>query len=258
MKMIDTHTHLYVEAFDEDRDEVISEALAKGIHEFYLPAIDSQYTERMLALEKLYPDHIRLMMGLHPTHVNENVEEELAHVKDQLAKHHYYAVGEIGIDLYWDKTHLREQQYAFDQQIKWAKEHHLPIVIHCRDAFEEVFDVLEQNKGEGLSGIFHCFTGTKTDAERAMNYNLKLGIGGVVTFKNGKIDQFLHEIPLSEIVLETDAPYLAPVPYRGKRNQSDYLTLIARKVSEVYKKPIEYIAEHTTKNALNVFMKNNC
>ena len=258
MKMIDTHTHLYVEAFDEDRDEVISEALAKGIHEFYLPAIDSQYTERMLALEKLYPDHIRLMTGLHPTHVNENVEEELAHVKDQLAKHHYYAVGEIGIDLYWDKTHLREQQYAFDQQIKWAKEHRLPIVIHCRDAFEEVFDVLEQNKGEGLFGIFHCFTGTKADAERAMNYNLKLGIGGVVTFKNGKIDQFLHEIPLSEIVLETDAPYLAPVPYRGKRNQSDYLTLIARKVSEVYKKPIEYIAEHTTKNALNVFMKNNC
>lgn len=258
MKMIDTHTHLYVEAFDEDRHKVISEALAKGIYEFYLPAIDSQYTERMLALEKLYPDHIRLMMGLHPTHVNENVKEELAHVKDQLAKHHYYAVGEIGIDLYWDKTHLREQQYAFDQQIKWAKEHHLPIVIHCRDAFEEVFDVLEQNKGEGLSGIFHCFTGTKTDAERAMNYNLKLGIGGVVTFKNGKIDQFLHEIPLSEIVLETDAPYLAPVPYRGKRNQSDYLTLIARKVSEVYKKPIEYIAEHTTKNALNVFMKNNC
>ena len=258
MKMIDTHTHLYVEAFDEDRHKVISEALAKGIHEFYLPAIDSQYTERMLALEKLYPDHIRLMTGLHPTHVNENIEEELAHVKGQLAKHHYYAVGEIGIDLYWDKTHLSEQQYAFDQQIKWAKEHRLPIVIHCRDAFEEVFDVLEQNKGEGLYGIFHCFTGTKTDAERAMNYNLKLGIGGVVTFKNGKIDQFLHEIPLSEIVLETDAPYLAPVPYRGKRNQSDYLTLIARKVSEVYKKPIEYIAEHTTKNALNVFMKNNC
>ena len=258
MKMIDTHTHLYVEAFDEDRDEVISEALAKGIHEFYLPAIDSQYTERMLALEKLYPDHIRLMTGLHPTHVNENVEEELSHVKGQLAKHLYYAVGEIGIDLYWDKSYLSEQQFAFDQQIKWAKEHRLPIVIHCRDAFEEVFDVLEQNKGEGLFGIFHCFTGTKADAERAMNYNLKLGIGGVVTFKNGKIDQFLHEIPLSEIVLETDAPYLAPVPYRGKRNQSDYLTLIARKVSEVYKKPIEYIAEHTTKNALNVFMKNNC
>ena len=258
MKMIDTHTHLYVEAFDEDRDEVISEALAKGIHEFYLPAIDSQYTERMLALEKLYPDHIRLMTGLHPTHVNENVEEELSHVKGQLAKHLYYAVGEIGIDLYWDKSYLSEQQFAFDQQIKWAKEHRLPIVIHCRDAFEEVFDVLEQNKGEGLFGIFHCFTGTKADAERAMNYNLKLGIGGVVTFKNGKIDHFLHEIPLSEIVLETDAPYLAPVPYRGKRNQSDYLTLIARKVSEVYKKPIEYIAEHTTKNALNVFMKNNC
>ena len=249
MKMIDTHTHLYVEAFDEDRHKVISEALAKGIHEFYLPAIDSQYTERMLALEKLYPDYIRLMMGLHPTHVNENVEEELAHVKDQLAKHHYYAVGEIGIDLYWDKTHLREQQYAFDQQIKWAKEHHLPIVIHCRDAFEEVFDVLEQNKGEGLSGIFHCFTGTKNDAERAMNYNLKLGIGGVVTFKNGKIDQFLHEIPLSEIVLETDAPYLAPVPYRGKRNQSDYLTLIARKVSECIKNRLN-ILQNTRRKML--------
>lgn len=257
MKMIDTHTHLYVEAFDEDREAAIAAAMAEGVTNFYLPAIDSQYTQRMLELEKAYPENIHLMMGLHPTHVKENVAEELAHVEEQLAQHRYYAVGEIGIDLYWDKTYLKQQQQAFDQQIKWAKARKLPIVIHCRDAFEEVFDVLEQNKGEDLHGIFHCFTGTKTDAERALGYNLKLGIGGVVTFKNGKIDQFLQDIPLSEIVLETDAPYLAPVPHRGKRNQSAYLTLIAKKLAEVYGKTLEEIAEQTTKNANSVFLSNN-
>ena len=251
--MIDTHTHLYVEDFDEDRDEVIQRAIERGVKEFYLPAIDSTYTARMLALEKAYPDSVRLMMGLHPTHVKENVEEELAHVQNGLAHHPYCAVGEIGIDLYWDKTFLAAQQMAFDTQIKWAKERALPIVIHCRDAFEEVFEVLESNKGDGLHGIFHCFTGTESDAEKAINYNLKLGIGGVVTFKNGKIDQFLHRLPLSSLVLETDAPYLSPSPYRGKRNESAYLPLVASKLSALYQLPVAAIVDQTTANAQAVF-----
>ena len=253
MKMIDTHTHLYVEEFDQDRAAVIERARAAGVETFYLPAIDSAYTERMLTLEQAYPYNIRLMMGLHPTHVKENAAEELAHVKEMLDKHSFYAVGEIGIDLYWDKTFLKEQQAAFDQQIKWAKERKLPIVIHCRDAFDEVFEVLEANKGEDLFGIFHCFTGTFEQAKRAIGYNLKLGIGGVVTFKNGKIDQFLAQLPLTSIVLETDAPYLAPAPYRGKRNESAYLSLVAKKLSAIYSLPVEEIVNQTTQNALAVF-----
>ena len=189
MKLIDTHTHLYVEAFDEDRDQVIEKAIAVGVERFYLPAIDSTYTARMLDLEKKYPDQIRLMMGLHPTHVKENYKEELLHVEQFLAKRNFAAVGEIGIDLYWDQSLLKQQQEAFNIQILWAKEKELPIVIHCRDAFDEVFEVLEGHKGDDLTGIFHCFTGTKEQAEKAIGLNLKLGIGGVLTFKNGKIDQ---------------------------------------------------------------------
>lgn len=253
MKMIDTHTHLYVEAFDEDREEVIERAIAKGVGEFYLPAIDSAYTQRMLDLEKAYPDHICLMIGLHPTHVKENVEEELEHVEQMIDQHPYVAVGEIGIDLYWDKRTLAAQQKAFDQQIKWAKERKLPIVIHCRDAFEEVFAILEENKGDDLFGIFHCFTGTIEDAKRAISYNLKLGIGGVATFKNGKIDQFLAQLPLSSLVVETDAPYLAPVPYRGKRNESAYLPLVVSRLSDIYALPEEQIVAATTQAANEVF-----
>lgn len=251
--MIDTHTHLYVEDFDDDRDEVIQRAIENGVKQFYLPAIDSAYTEKMLILEKAYPDYVKLMMGLHPTHVKANVKEELAHVKSELDRHNYCAVGEIGIDLYWDKSFLADQKMAFDTQIKWAKEKKLPIVIHCREAFEEVFEVLENNKGEDLYGVFHCFTGTESDAERAISYNLKLGIGGVVTFKNGKIDKFLHRIPLSSLVLETDAPYLAPTPHRGKRNESAYLSLIVNKLSDIYQLPESTIASVTTKNAQAVF-----
>lgn len=253
MKMIDTHTHLYVEAFDDDRDEVIQRAIAIGVDKFYLPAIDSAYTQRMLDLEKAYPAHIRLMMGLHPTHVKENVAEELKHVERMLDQHPYTAVGEIGIDLYWDKSTLAEQQKAFDQQIKWAQERELPIVIHCRDAFEEVFEILEANKGEDLFGIFHCFTGTLEDAQRAISYNLKLGIGGVATFKNGKIDQFLAQLPLSSLVLETDAPYLAPVPHRGKRNESAYISLVVNRLSKIYALPEEEIIKATSIAAKEVF-----
>ena len=253
MKLIDTHTHLYVEAFDEDRDQVIEKAIAVGVERFYLPAIDSTYTARMLDLEKKYPDQIRLMMGLHPTHVKENYKEELLHVEQFLAKRNFAAVGEIGIDLYWDQSLLKQQQEAFNIQILWAKEKELPIVIHCRDAFEEVFEVLEGHKGDDLTGIFHCFTGTKEQAEKAIGLNLKLGIGGVLTFKNGKIDQFLDQISTDHIVLETDAPYLAPAPFRGKRNQSEYLVYILRKLSEIHHRTEEELATITTQNALDVF-----
>ena len=253
MRLIDTHTHLYLEAFDVDRDEIIQKALETGVTRFYLPSIDSSYTDRMLALEKQYPENIRLMIGLHPTHVKNNYKHELNHVKKYLNKHTFAAMGEIGIDLYWDQSFLSQQKEAFDLQIIWAKENGLPIVIHCRNAFDEVFEVLEGHKGEGLSGIFHCFTGTKEQAQRAIGFNLKLGIGGVVTFKNGKIDQYLDQISIDNIVLETDAPYLAPDPFRGERNQSSYLVFILRKLSEIHQISEEEIALLTTQNAYDVF-----
>lgn len=253
MQLIDTHTHLYSETFDEDRDAMIQRALACGVTDFFIPAIDSTYTERMFALEKKYPNHMHLMTGVHPTHVKENYKEELNHVASLLKQRSFCALGEIGIDLYWDKSFLKEQQEAFDLQIQWAKEHKLPFVIHCRDAFDEVFEVLDAHDSKDLRGIFHCFTGTLDQAKQALSYNLKLGIGGVVTFKNGKIDQFLNQIPLSEIVLETDAPYLAPVPFRGKRNESFYIQEVASKVAEVYNLPFAEIASITSKNALAIF-----
>lgn len=253
MIITDTHTHLYSEAFDEDRDEMIQKALGKGVERFFVPAIDSTYTERMIQLESQYPEHVFLMSGLHPTHVKENYEEELAHVTSLLEERKFYAVGEIGIDLYWDKTFLKQQQDAFKRQIQLAKKHQLPIVIHCRDAFDEVFEVLESEKGEGLRGIFHCFTGTLEQAKKALSYNMKLGIGGVVTFKNGKIDKFLNEIPLEHIVLETDAPYLAPTPFRGKRNESSYVVNVLEKLVDIYGLPEAEIAKITTENSKHVF-----
>ena len=253
MILTDTHTHLYSEAFDEDRDAMIQRALDAGIERFFIPAIDSTYTQAMLELEKAYPKNVFLMTGLHPTHVKENYKEELKHIEELLARRSFYAIGEIGIDLYWDKTFLKQQQEAFKYQIQLAKKYKLPIVIHCRDAFDEVFEVLEIEKGEDLFGIFHCFTGTLEQAKRAISYNMKLGIGGVVTFKNGKIDTFLNEIPLTEIVLETDAPYLAPTPYRGKRNESLYLTEVAGKLVDIYNTSLKEIVTITTNNSKEVF-----
>lgn len=253
MIITDTHTHLYSEAFDEDRDEMMTRALQNGVKRFFVPAIDSTYTERMFQLEKSYPDEVFLMSGLHPTHVKENYKEEIAHVEALLAERKFYAVGEIGIDLYWDKTFLTAQQEAFQYQIQLAKKYKLPIVIHCRDAFDEVFEVLEKEKDESLFGIFHCFTGTKEHAEKALSYNMKLGIGGVVTFKNGKIDKFLHEIPLQNIVLETDAPYLAPTPFRGKRNESSYVMNVLEKVASIYDLSEEEVAKITTENSKTIF-----
>lgn len=251
--LIDTHTHLYSDAFNEDRDAMMQRAFDKGIHHFYLPAIDAAHTQSMHDLKNAYPNNIHLMMGLHPTSVKENYKEELAHIINQFEEYNFVAVGEIGIDLYWDKSTLGIQQDAFKRQIALAKKYKLPIVIHCRDAFDQVFEVLESERSEDLFGIFHCFTGTIEQAHQAISLNMKLGIGGVVTFKNGKIDQFLNQIPLEHIVLETDSPYLAPVPFRGKRNESSYLSLICAKVAEVYNIPEAEVAAQTTKNAFNVF-----
>ncbi|UMB52764.1 TatD family hydrolase [Lutibacter sp. A64] len=253
MIITDTHTHLYSEQFNEDKNEMIQRALDANVSRFFIPAIDSTYLPAMLDLEKSFPKNMFLMMGLHPTHVKENVEEELAFVKKWLDKRTFYAVGEIGIDLFWDKTFLKEQQYAFKQQIKWAKEKKLPIVIHCRDAFNEVFEVLEEVNDANLFGIFHCFTGTLEQAKKAISYNMKLGIGGVVTFKNGKIDQFLNEIAIEHIVLETDAPYLAPTPFRGKRNESSYITKVLDKLVDIYGLTPQEIAEITTQNSKDIF-----
>lgn len=253
MIITDTHTHLYSEAFDEDRDKVIQNAIDQGIERFFIPSIDSSYTKSMLDLEMQYPKNMFLMMGLHPTHVKENYREELKHVELMLSKRHFYAIGEIGIDLYWDKTYLNEQQEAFKFQIHLAKKYGLPIIIHCRDSFNEIFEVLEEEKAEDLFGIFHCFTGTEEQAKRALSFNMKLGIGGVVTFKNGKIDTFLDKIDLNHIVLETDSPYLAPVPYRGKRNESVYLLQVIKKLSLIYGLDEKVIANITTQNSKEVF-----
>jgi TatD DNase family protein len=252
--LIDTHTHLYSEEFKEDLVQVIDRAKAVGVEKFFLPAIDSSHTKTMLAAQKKYPSEVFLMAGLHPTYVNpETVTEELNHVKQNLDLLNVIAVGEIGIDLYWEKKHLKEQQEAFKIQIQWAKEYDLPIVIHCRDSFDEIFEVLEEAKGDKLRGIFHCFTGDKAQANKAIDYGMRLGIGGVVTFKNGKIDQFLNQIDLKDIVLETDSPYLAPVPFRGKRNESSYLVPIVEKLSSIYNISAEEISSITSKNARDVF-----
>lgn len=254
MILIDTHTHLYSEEFEDDRTEMMQRALNAGVKHFFVPAIDSSYFNGMQQIQQQFPQNVHLMMGLHPCYVkSETFEQELAFVKQELSKGTYAAVGEIGVDMYWDKSTLSIQQQAFQTQIQWAKQLGLPINIHCRDAFNEVFEVLEQEKSDELFGIFHCFTGDFNQAQRALNLNMKLGIGGVSTFKNGKIDQFLNEISLENIVLETDAPYLAPVPYRGKRNESSYVALIATKLAAIYNLSVQEIAEQTTKNALNIF-----
>jgi TatD DNase family protein len=253
MIITDTHTHLYSEAFDADRKAMIQRAIDSGVSRFFIPAIDSSYTQAMYSLEENFPDNLYLMMGLHPTSVKANYKEELAHVEQQFNKRNFYAVGEIGIDLYWDKSTLDIQIEAFKYQIRLAKRLKLPIIIHCREAFDEIFDVLEDEMDDDLFGIFHCFTGTLHQAKQAISYNMKLGIGGVVTFKNGGIDQFINQIDLKHIVLETDSPYLAPKPYRGKRNESSYLIKVLEKLADLYNKDKNEIAKITTENSKIIF-----
>lgn len=253
MILTDTHTHLYAEQFDEDRDQMMKRAFEQGVKRFFVPAIDSSYYQRMFELEKKYSNQVFLMAGLHPTHVGENYRDELQVVEKMLASHKFFAIGEIGIDLYWDKSFLDQQLEAFKIQIEWAKIRNMPIVIHCRDAFDEIFSVMDEMNDDNLNGIFHCFTGNEDQANRILNYGFKLGIGGVVTFKNGGLDKFLSRIDLAHLVLETDAPYLAPTPFRGKRNESSYLSQVLSKLTEIYQLSAVEIAEITTQNSKDVF-----
>ena len=253
MKIIDTHTHLYLDQFNQDIDKVISKAKENGVSKFIFPAIDSSHFENMHKLKSRYPENIYLMTGLHPTDVKENYKEELDFITKTLKNHNYVAIGEIGIDLYWDKSFLKQQQEAFRFQIKLAIKNDLPIVIHCREAFDEIFEILNEENCETLRGVFHCFTGDLDQAKKAISLGFLLGIGGVVTFKNGGIDKFLNQIDLKHIVLETDSPYLAPVPFRGKRNESSYIIYVLEKLSELYKIPKEEIALVTTNNAKKMF-----
>jgi TatD DNase family protein len=253
MQIIDTHTHLYLNQFKDDVDLVIERAKNAGIDKFIFPAIDSSHFKDMHELRNRYPENIYLMSGLHPVSVKDNYKEELNLVLKSLETHNYVGIGEIGIDLYWDKTFLKQQQEAFEFQIRLAISNNLPIVIHCRDGFDEIFEILNAEKCSKMRGIFHCFTGTLVQANRAINLGFNLGIGGVVTFKNGGIDKFLNKIDIKNIVLETDAPYLSPVPHRGKRNESFYVTYILKKISELYGLNEQEIAKITSKNALEIF-----
>ena len=251
--MIDTHTHLYLEQFRDDIDDVISRAKAVGVEKFYLPSINSKYNKSMHDLEKKYPDDIFCMIGLHPCYVDDNFDLEIDFVKKQIEKHDYKAIGEIGIDLFHEKKYFEQQVIAFEEQIKLAIDYDLPIVIHSRDSFDEIFEVLEKFKCEKLRGIFHCFTGNIDQAHQIIDLNFHLGIGGVLTFKNGKISEFLNEIPINKIVLETDSPYLAPSPHRGSRNESSYLKIIADKLAKVYNLEIDEICKITQQNSIEVF-----
>ena len=253
MRIIDTHTHLYLNQYKEDVDKVIERAVKKGVDRFIFPAIDSSHLEEMHDLKKRYPENIYLMSGLHPVSVKENYKEELEIVFKSLSAHKYVAIGEIGIDLYWDKTFLKEQQEAFEIQIRLAVSNDLPIVIHCREGFNEIFEILDAEKCPKLRGVFHCFTGTLQQAQRAIDLGFLLGVGGVVTFKNGGIDKFINQIDIQNIVLETDAPYLSPAPFRGKRNESSYITYVLNKLSGLYEISEIEIADITTKNAIKIF-----
>ncbi len=254
MILTDTHTHLYSSQFDEDRDEMLERAFEKGVERIFLPGIDSESIENMLELEKKYPNNCFAMMGLHPCSVKENYQEELAIVEGWLGKRDFCAIGEIGIDLYWDKSTLGIQQNAFRTQINWAKEKNLPFVIHCRDAFDEIFEIMDELNDDNMRGIFHCFTGSLEQAQHIINYSgFKLGIGGVVTFKNAGLDKVVEQVDIKHLVLETDSPYLAPTPYRGKRNESSYLYNIADRVSDLHQMSIEKVAEITTANSKEVF-----
>ena len=254
MNLIDTHTHLFAEQFDEDRHEVVQEAIKAGVSKMLLPNIDLDSIEAMHQLEKDFPKICFAMMGLHPCSVNKNWEEELAVIKKHLFNRKYCAVGEIGMDLYWDKTTLPFQQKAFAQQLEWAKELKIPVAIHVRDAFDETFEIVDQLNDENLTGVFHCFTGNSEQAQHIINYGgFKLGIGGVLTFKNSGVDKVVAEIDIEHLILETDSPYLAPHPNRGKRNETSYITYVASKLAEVKGISIEQVADITTKNAEELF-----
>lgn len=253
MNLIDTHTHLFSSQFDEDRNTVVQKAIDNGVSKMLLPNINSDTIEAMHQLCQDFPQHCYPMMGLHPCDVKDNYLQELEMVKAHLDKGKYVAVGEIGIDLYWDKSTLEIQKKAFRQQLIWAKEFNLPVAIHIRESFDEIFEVIEEVNDQNLIGVFHCFTGTKEQGQRAIDMGFMLGIGGVVTFKNSGLDQTLKGLPLEKLLLETDSPYLAPTPYRGQRNESAYVPLMAQKLAEIYEVDIVEVARITTQNAKSLF-----
>lgn len=253
MILTDTHTHLYLDHFDDDRHEVVLRAIDAGVKYMLLPNIDSKTIRPMMELCESFPKNIFPMMGLHPTDVKENFREELLFVEQQLETGNFYAVGEIGIDLYWDKTFLEAQQIALREQIRMAKAFHLPIVLHVRDSFNEVFEIIEDTIDDDLSGVFHCFTGNKQQADRIIEWGFKLGIGGVLTYKNSGLDNVIKDISTEHLMLETDAPFLSPKPFRGKRNESAYTKIVAQKLAEIKNLSLDEIAEITTGNAKKLF-----
>lgn len=253
MKFVDTHAHIYADDFKEDLSEVMERSLEAGVDKIYMPNIDHTSIDAMLEVEHKYPQHCIATMGLHPCHVGKDFEKELYIVEDWLNKRKFVAVAEIGVDLYWDKTYREQQLVAFRQQIEWAKQFEIPIVIHSRNAFEETMEIVEELNDEKLTGIFHCFTGTAEEAKRILETGFYIGLGGVSTFKNAKMDQVIPDIDLEKIVLETDSPYLAPVPKRGKRNEPAFIPHIAQRIADYKQMPLEKVAEITTANAARIY-----
>lgn len=251
--MIDTHAHIYTSEFDNDRDAVVERALAQGIERILLPNIDLESIEPMLATEAQYPHICRSMMGLHPCNIDSDYENTLQTIYSYFTQHNFIAVGEIGIDLYWDKTFQAEQEHAFVTQLNWAKEKDLPVVIHTRDSMAQTLQLLEQQQDGSLRGILHCFGGSVAEAQTINELGFYLGLGGVSTFKNGGMDKVIPHLDMNYVVLETDCPYLAPVPYRGKRNEPAYTHLVAQRVAELRDISIEEVDKITTANATRLF-----
>jgi TatD DNase family protein len=252
--MIDTHSHIYSEEFDNDLDEVILRAKKAGVTHIILPNVDTNTIERLHRTAETYTGFCHAAMGLHPTSVNENYKESLAEIETQLTQHSYCAIGEIGIDLYWDKTFLKEQVFVFEQQIEWSIKYQLPIIVHMRDSYNEVIECLKKYKDQAIFGIFHSFTGNVEQAKEILAIgNFKLGINGIVTFKNSGLDKTVSQLKLEDLVIETDSPYLTPTPFRGKRNETGYIALVVQKLAEIYTVSTEEIDTITTNNAKKIF-----
>jgi len=251
--LVDTHSHMYSEEFSADLAEVMQRAVKEGVSKIYLPAIDSNSASSMLQLETSYPDHCIAMMGLHPCYVKENYLEELEFVKSWLSKRKFAAIGEIGLDYYWDRNFDNQQKEAFEVQIDWALDYNLPIVIHSRDSMDNTIEIVRSKQNGPLRGIFHCFSGTYEQAIKIIDLGFLLGIGGVLTYKKSGLAEIVEKLPLDAMVLETDSPYLTPVPFRGKRNESSYLKYIATKLAEIKRLPLEEISRITTANAEKIF-----
>lgn len=252
--MIETHAHLYAKKFDEDRAEMMDRAAQAGVEKFYMPNIDHESIEPMMEVEEKYSNTLATM-GVHPCSVEKHFEKQLYEVEDWLNKRRFVAVGEIGLDFYWDKSLMKEQKEALKIQINLARQHQIPIILHCRDSFQETYEIVKELKDDNLTGVFHCFTGNADEAQKVIDLGFYLGIGGVVTFKNGGLAEHIPDIDINRIVLETDAPYLAPTPKRGKRNEPAYLELIAQKIADLKQMPIEELINITSKNANKLFAK---